>query len=517
VLHVEPVPALMARSIMGESGEHLHQATLLLVDDQPANLAVLRQFLEAKGYQVVLAPSGQEALHYAARILPDLVLLDTVMPEMDGLEVCRQLRQDPATREIPVIFTIDRDAKADSIADFEAGGLDYVTRPFEAEEVLFRVHTHLRLRQLALELAQKSEALARQIAHSEKLSGRLSKLTERRAALWGLEGFVGGSPAVRRLLQEVHLLQGNLTTGVLITGESGTGKELIARAIHFGSSRYEGPFVPVNCAALPGELAESLLFGHLKGAFTGANVDQKGYFEMAHQGTLFLDEIGEMPAGLQAKLLRVLEDGQIWRIGAWRSKRVEVRVIAATNADLRQRIDTGAFRQDLYFRLAHFAIAVPPLRERREDIPLLARHFLKLFAAEMGREPPPLSAEVAECLQTYGFPGNVRELKNIIERALLESSGGEIRPPHLHFLPAASADPVATRNTSPPLAPPLSLDQAVAETERRMVKQALDLSAGNVSAATRLLGTNRNRIYRILGQDQPPAAASGEEDAGTDT
>ena len=191
--------------------------------------------------------------------------------------------------------------------------------------------------------------------------------------------------------------------------------------------------------------------------------------------------------------------------------------MAATNADLRRRLDTGAFRQDLYFRLAHFTVEVPPLRERREDIPLLARHFLRLFAAEMGREPPPLSGEVLASLQVYSYPGNVRELKNIIERALIEGAGEQIRPHHLHFLPPAGSSAPATSTASPPLELPLDLDQAIEEAERRVVNQALELSAGNVSAATRLLGTNRNRMYRILGQDKPPAPTSGEEGTGTGT
>ena len=495
---------------MGESEENLQGAKVLLVDDQPANLAVLRQLLETAGYRVVLAPSGQVALRNAALILPDLVLLDVTMPEMDGFEVCRRLKQDPTTRDIPVIFITARDTKEDLIAGFEAGGLDYIAKPFQEEEVLVRVRTHVRLRRLTLELVQKNEELERQIIHSEKLSGRLSMLAEREVVHWGLEGFVGESPTIQHILREIRLMQGHSATSVLITGESGTGKELIARAIHFGSPRRDGPFVPVNCAALPGELAESLLFGYVKGAFTGANSDQEGYFEMAHQGTLFLDEIGEMPSGLQAKLLRVLEEDQVWRIGARGGKRVEVRVMAATNADLRQRIDTGVFRQDLYFRLAHFTVAVPPLRERQTDIPMLARHFLNLFAADMGREPPPLSKEVLAQLQKYSYPGNVRELKNIIERALIESSGGEIRPHHLHFLSAGYAAP-ATGTASPALSLPLNLDQAIEEAERWVVKQALERSGGNVSAATRLLGTNRNRIYRILGQEKPPAPDPGED------
>jgi DNA-binding NtrC family response regulator len=491
---------------MGESEGDLHGARILLVDDQPANLAVLRQLLEAEGYKVVLAPNGEVALRNAGRILPDLVLLDVMMPQMDGFEVCRRLRQDPRTAEIPVIFITARDDKEDILAGFTAGGLDYITKPFQEEEVLVRVRTHVRLHRLTQELVQKNEELARQIAQSEKLSGRLSLLAEREAAYWDLEAFVGESPTIQRIFADIRLMQDNPATPVLITGESGTGKELVARAIHFGSPRRSGPFVPVNCAALPAELAESLLFGYVKGAFTGAQADREGYFEMAHTGTLFLDEIGEMPVALQVKLLRVLEDAQVWRVGARSGRTVDVRVLAATNADLRQRINGGAFRQELYFRLAHFTVEVPPLRERLEDIPLLARHFHKLFSAEMGREPLPLSGEVVASLRLHDYPGNARELKNLIERALIESGGGEIRPAHLHFLSAGPQPDPLTEAPAPLPELPLDIDQAIAQTERWVVRRALELSAGNVSAATRLLGTNRNRIYRILEQDQPRSA-----------
>ena len=494
---------------MSESEEDLRGAKILLVDDQPANLAVLRQLLEAEGYRVVLAPGGQVALRNAGRILPDLVLLDVMMPEMDGFEVCRRLKEDPRTREIPVIFITARDDKEDILAGFAAGGLDYITKPFQEEEVLVRVRTHVRLHRLTRELVHKNEELERQIARSEKLSGRLSMLAESEAASWGLEDFIGESPTIQRIFEEIRLLQDNPATSVLIAGESGTGKELIARAIHFGSGQQDGPFVPVNCAALPGELAESLLFGYVKGAFTGANADREGHFEVAHGGTLFLDEISEMPNGLQAKLLRVLEDGQVWRVGAREGRKVEVRVIAATNANLQQRLQEGNFRQDLYFRLAHFTVEVPPLRERRKDIPPLARHFLKLLAVEMRREPPLLSEAVLERLREYDYPGNVRELKNIIERALIESNGGEIRPRHLHFLVTGDEQASSPETPSPLPELPLDIDQAIAETERRVVRRALELSDGNVSAATRLLNTNRNRMYRILGQEKGDKA---EED-----
>ncbi|MBI2503859.1 MAG: sigma-54-dependent Fis family transcriptional regulator [Candidatus Latescibacteria bacterium] len=293
-------------------------------------------------------------------------------------------------------------------------------------------------------------------------------------------------------------MQENPATSVLITGESGTGKELIARAIHFGSARREGPFVPVNCAAIPADLVESALFGHLKGAFTGADADRMGYFELAHEGTLFLDEIGDMPSELQAKLLRVLEDGQVWRVGAREGRAVEVRVLAATNGNLQKKIQTGSFRQDLYFRLARFTVEAPPLRERKEDIPLLAQHFLQLFAREMGIEAPELSTTVLELLSSYSFPGNVRELKNIIERALIESSGDEIRPQNLYLHPevgGTSAPAVVEVSDS---AIPLNLEQA----ELWLIKRALAQTEGNISEAARLLGTNRTRIYRALAQEE---------------
>ena len=492
---------------MAESECQAARPLILLVDDQPANLAVLRQVLEAEDYRVVLAPSGPVALRNAARLLPDMVLLDIMMPEMDGFEVCRSLGQDPLTAQIPVVFITARDSKQDLLEGFEAGGLDYITKPFQEEEVLARVRTHVRLHRLTRELVRKNEELERQIARGERLSGRLSLLAEREQTRWGLERFVGESPTIRHVLGEIQLMQENTSVPVLIVGESGTGKELLARAIHFGGPDRDKPFLPVNCAAVPRELADSLLFGHVRGAFTGAAADREGYFEAADGGTLFLDEIGEMPFEIQAKLLRVLEDGQVWRVGSCEGRPVQVRLMAATNADLQRRMAEGSFRQDLYFRLAHYTVEVPPLREHRADIPLLAGHFLTMYAAEMGREPPALGEGVLERLSAYEFPGNVRELKNIIERALIESRDGEIRPRHLHFLrgagPSAGAGeeaPAKIPTTEPPDWP-LDIDQAGTEAQRWVVTRALELSDGNMSAAARMLGTNRNRLYRILGQE----------------
>jgi transcriptional regulator with GAF, ATPase, and Fis domain len=312
---------------------------------------------------------------------------------------------------------------------------------------------------------------------------------------------VGRSKTIDKILQDVSLAQGTGAT-VLITGESGTGKELVARAIHHGSPRAPGPFVPVNCSAIPADLAESMLFGHVHGAFTGADRDRVGAFELADGGTLFLDEVGDMPASIQAKLLRILEDGWVYPLGAGQGKRVDVRVLAATNRDLQADTASGRFRQDCYYRLARFPVHVPPLRERREDIPLLIRHFLDMFAAEMGVGPPLLSVEALTILEAYDFPGNVRELKNIVERALIESGGENLRPEHLHLFQPSSSLPGAMASRDPKAAAaglPLNLRQA----EELLIQRALEQTHGNITAAARLLGTNRPKIYQFLQKADP--------------
>ncbi len=335
------------------------------------------------------------------------------------------------------------------------------------------------------ELAQKNRALEEEAALRKALKGQLSMLSEREAEHWGLEGFVGRSATVQRIFDDIRLLQENPATSVLITGENGTGKELIARAIHYGSEHREGPFIPVNCASIPRELADSLLFGHLKGTFTGAEADRVGYFEMAHEGTLFLDELGEMPVELQPKLLRVLEDGLVWRVGAGGGRKVDVRAVAATNVDLQQRIQEERFRSDLYFRIARFTVTAPPLRDRREDIPLLAQHFLQLAADEMGHDTPELSPQAVTNLMSYSFPGNVRELMNIIRRALIESRGADVEPRHLHFEEDSVIPGQPPRHT-------------LEEHERQYIQSILEhtnwVIRGDGGAAA-LLGMNPSTLY----------------------
>ena len=490
---------------------------VLLVDDVPANLSVLTATLESEGYEILAAPNGSTALKVAGRAQPGLILLDVLMPGWDGLETCRRLKEDPATRDIPVIFITARGETEYIVAGFRAGGVDYIVKPFQAEEVATRVATHLKVGRLTRELIDKNRALEARTAELTAEIGRrrqvetaLQQADDKLAAFsdveaWrgNLSGLVGTSQAVRQLTEEIRRLHHFPNTSVLLIGESGTGKELVARAIHFGSSRAKAPFVPVNCVAIPAELAESILFGHIKGSFTGATADRKGCFELANGGTLFLDEIGDMPPALQVKLLRILEDGRVTPVGASSSAHVDVRIIAATNADLDARIAAGSFRQDLYFRLARYTFSTPPLRTRLQDVPLLAAHFLRLFAAEMGLKESSLSPEAVVALKNYDFPGNVREFKNIIERALIESGGGIIQPEHLR-LPGRQLLSPLPANTSARLELASALPLNLADAEDLLIQRALKETNGNIAEAARLLGIHRTRIYRKIAQE--PAA-----------
>lgn len=485
---------------------------ILLVDDNPMNLKVLTDALEPEGYEILAAPGGEVALKIAAKGAPDLILLDVMMSGLNGIDTCRHLKESDETRDIPVIFISARGDMESVVAGFAAGGVDYITKPFHAGEVLARVENHLKHVRLTRELMQKNreltdanELLQKEMRRREQAEDalqtageKLNIITDSETRRWGIAGFVGQSKTVRKILRDIQRLHSFGATSVLVTGESGTGKELLARAIHYGGSRAEEPFVAVNCVAIPADLAESMFFGHLKGSFTGANTDRRGYFELAHGGTLFLDEIGDMPLPLQAKLLRVLEDGIVTPIGAATGRAVNVRILAATNVDLHEKIATGHFRQDLYFRLARFTVVTPPLRERTEDVPLLAAHFLDVFATEMGMKAPSLSPQALDALQKYHFPGNVRELKNIIERSLIESGGAEIQPRHLHLMPAVDgAAQVSTAHKLTAVAAlPLNLDEA----ESLLIQRALAQTGGNIAEAARLLGIHRTRIYRRIAQ-----------------
>ncbi len=482
-------------------------ARILVADDTPASLSLLVDLLEPLGHEVLAVSEGRSAIQLAHKAKPDLVLLDVMMPGSDGFTVCRALKADPETSEIPVIFITSRQETGDIVRGFRVGAVDYILKPFHAEEVITRVTTHLDLSRATRELRQRNEELETEISRRQeaehardKAAERLTALASNEAKRWGLSGFVGSSPHLKKVLTDIGHLQQFGKTSVLITGESGTGKELVARAIHHQSPRATGPFIPVNCVAIPGELAESLFFGHMKGSFTGATSDRKGYLELADGGTLFLDEIGDMPATLQGKLLRVLEDGEVTPVGANKPRRVDVRVVSATNADLPEKMAAGDFRQDLFFRLARFTVETPPLRERREDLPLLATHFLDVFATEMGMVPPAIVPNALEMLASHPFPGNIRELKNVMERALILSGGKPISREHLQlFQASAPAHPEAARPAASTSPLPLNLDDA----EQELIRRALEETGGNVAEAARLLGVNRSRIYRRFPQTNP--------------
>lgn len=485
----------------------MSQGRILIADDTSASLDLLSRVLEPQGYEILAVSSGKDAIQVASRARPDLILLDVVMPGHDGFHVCRTLKAEQETRDTPVIFITSKNETENVLKGFRVGAVDYILKPFQAEEVITRVATHLKISRLTRELQQRNAELEAEMAKRreaeqarDKADQRLSTLAKREAQRWGLAGFVGESPHLRRILEDIERLQHFGKTSVLITGESGTGKELVARAIHHHSPRADGPFIPVNCVAIPGELAESMFFGHTKGAFTGASADRKGWFELADGGTLFLDEIGDMPATLQAKLLRVLEDGMVTPVGATQPRHVDVRVVSATNADIAGKIAAGDFRQDLYYRLARFAVETPPLRMRQEDLPLLAAHFLQVFATEMGMSPPALTQEALNTLSAYAFPGNVRELKNMMERALILCGGKPIRREHLQLIggSVSTALPPSTKTTASPSADiPFNLEAA----EQALIQRALEQTNGNVAEAARLLGVNRSRIYRKFPED----------------
>ena len=467
--------------------------TLLVVDDTPTNLQLLIDTLEDVGHKVLVATNGHEALERAGLEQPDLILLDVLMPGLDGFETCQRLKQTPSLRDTPVIFMTALAETEDKVKAFAAGGVDYVTKPFQEDEVLARVNIHLTLRRLHRELLQQNQRLQQEIAAHHRTRATASYLREEIDSGYQFDDIVGNSQTLKRCLEQVAQVAVTDST-VLILGESGTGKELIARALHHHSLRRAQPLVKVNCAALPRELLESELFGHEKGAFTGALQQRQGRFELADGGTIFLDEIGELPAAAQVGLLRVLQEQEFERVGGQQTLRVDVRIVAATNRDLEAMVAAGEFRLDLFYRLNVFPLEVPPLRQRRDDIPLLVHSLLNRLGKQLGKPLRDVSPRSMDFLLNYDWPGNIRELQNVIERAAIVAAGPVVEIDSLPPLSAAAAETGGQAFTP----------CALAEAERRHIVATLEYTdwavAGKQGAAELLQlppSTLRSRMQKL--------------------
>jgi two-component system response regulator AtoC len=430
-------------------------AKVLLVDDEPAVLYTLQEVLGERGDTVVTASSGQVALERLEGV--EAIVTDLAMPGMDGMALLRAVRErDP---ELPVIVLTAQGSERAAVTAMKAGAYDYLRKPFDIDEVglvVERAAETYRLRQRGQRL-EAEHALGRPI--------------------------LGESPALRRVLEAALRVAGKDVT-VLVRGETGTGKELIASLLHCRSRRASGPLVRFNCAAVPGELAESELFGHVRGAFTGATQAHRGYFAQADGGTLVLDEVGELPASLQAKLLRALQEGEIQPVGASRVERVDVRVVASTHRDLAAEVKAGRFREDLYYRLAVVELTVPPLRERREDIPALAEAFARGCAERFGVEGVRLTPELVRRLQQREWPGNVRELENVVTRLVALSSGGPLGVEALE-------EPSGEAGAAGRAASAQSFREQMGVFERELLQRTLAETGGNQSEAARRLRLSR--------------------------
>jgi DNA-binding NtrC family response regulator len=451
-------------------------------DDEASFCELIKGLLSAAECSVQCFTDARKGLAAFLDNPTDIVITDVKMPGgLDGLALLKILKeQNPLIEVIVMTGSADKNV---AIQALRLGAFDFLEKPFTPEDLLATVKRTVHYRAIA--------------QNAEGLVDRLSLMTRQESERWGIEAFVGTSSAIHKILLDIRMLQRTPNTSVLITGESGTGKELVARAIHYGSDRSIRPFVAVNCAAVPSELADSMLFGHVRGAFTGAAADRKGCFEMADRGTVFLDEIGDMPLSIQAKLLRVLEDGIVVPVGATQGLKTNVRIVSATNASLESKIASGTFRSDLFYRLATFPFILPPLRERAEDIPLLARHFALKLSLEMGLPCPDFKEETVILLKKQFFPGNVRELKNRIERALIECAGKSIAPENLHFQekPLAGDTHRAEEGATAPGFDEIPVNLRAAE--RLLARRALAKANGNVSAAAQQMGISRAKFYRL--------------------
>jgi two-component system response regulator PilR (NtrC family) len=469
---------------------------LLIVDDEKSMREFLAIVLRKEGYYVAAVGDGESALRLLEQDIFDLVMTDMKMPGMDGLALLRAVKQlSPRT----VVLMITAFASTENAVEaMRAGAYDYLTKPFQIDEVKLLIHKALDHRSLEEENR---------------------RLKEQFHDLEGFEQLIGRSPGMQRVLELINKVADN-NSNVLIFGESGTGKELVARALHSRSHRKDKPFVTINCSALPEPLLESELFGHMKGSFTGAVSNKEGLFEVAHEGTIFLDEIGDTPAAIQVKLLRVLQEKEFRRIGGTKDIHVDVRVIAATNKDLEKAIADGTFREDLYYRLDVIPIHLPPLRERRDDIPMLVEHFLGKYGRAAAVPVTGLAPGALQIITSHEWRGNVRELEHLVERAVTLSTGPLLTPDLLTVClqrPDSAASSVITDQLPPN---GIDLESMVSQLERKLLLQALERSDGIKKRAAELLGLNfRSFRYRLekygikKGRDDNGNGGNGDGDA----
>jgi two-component system response regulator PilR (NtrC family) len=447
---------------------------LLVVDDEPSMREFLDIMLSQEGYKVTTASSGEEGFKAYRQETPDLVLTDVRMPGMSGLDLIREIHSvDPM---VPIIAVTAYACADDALRAVREGAYDYLSKPFHVDDLRIIIRNALETRRLRRENLELKRSI-----DDKRRFGKI----------------IGKSPEMMDVFNLVKKVAPS-KAGVLIIGESGTGKELIAKAIHYSSPRVDKPFVTINCTAIPENLLESEMFGHLKGSFTGAVTNKAGLVEAAHTGTLFLDEIGEIPLAIQAKLLRFLQEREFRRVGGTDDKKIDVRIIAATNKKLEKEMEAGNFREDLYYRLNVIRIKLPPLREREEDIPLLVNHFLKKFSTEQSKRIDRVSSLAMRVLCNYNYPGNVRELENIIERCVTLEQSDQLTAENL---PSKLAEASASTSSSETDIPPdgIDLNRTLENTERKLITKALEMTGGNRSRAARLLGISfRSLRYRLV-------------------
>ena len=451
------------------------KSRILVVDDEESIREFLEIMLKKEGYEPTTAEDGMQALEIMKKKSFDLVISDLQMPNLNGIDLLKKIKdQDP---EMLFMMITAFGTTETAVEAMKLGAYDYITKPFKIDEVRIVIANALRSKNLEVENRVLKKELVRE---------------------YSFQSLIGNSPAMHRIFEMIKRVS-HAPTNVLITGESGTGKEMIAKAIHHNGPLKEKPFVPVNCGAIPESLMESEMFGHKKGSFTGAIVDKVGMFEVADGGTLFLDEIGELPLQIQVKLLRAIQERIIRRVGAIDDTHINVRIIAATNRNLEQMVQKGEFRQDLFYRLNVININSPSLRERKEDVPTLANHFLKKYNERLNKSISGITDEAMQVLSNYDYPGNVRELENIIERTVALEAGSSILPESLPpFVNTPSGRKMASSNEIEVTAEGLELDKVMGQIEKELLVKAIHAAGGVKKKAAKLLNiTFRSMRYRV--------------------